>query len=230
MKDTSVKTATIYKITCLQNGKSYIGWTINGTVRRYHVHLSQAKRGSPSILHKAIRKYGKEAFVVEELYATRDIEHAKLMEAHFIQECNTFHEAGHGYNMTLGGDGVVGYPCSEYSKRRTSERMKGVPKSNEQRAKISAAHLGKVFSEETRERMSRAKVGCKQTPEHIKKRAQTQVGKKRSEETREKIKESWTPERRAAMAERSRHLVRTDEHKRKISEAVRQARLRKPQE
>jgi hypothetical protein len=41
-----------------------------------------------------------------------------------------------------------------------------------------------------------------------------------SEETRKKMQQSWTPERRATLAERSKKLVRTQEHKNKISKSL----------
>lgn len=222
MKDSNVKkVASIYKITCLTNRKQYIGWTINGVVRRFHVHFSQAKRkGSNSILHTAIRKYGREAFVIEEIYTTLDFAHAKQMEIHFIKEYNTFYLTGHGYNMTLGGDGTVGHPASEESKRQTSKRMKGVPKSPEQRAKISQSNFGKTYSEETRQKMSLAKKGKPQNPEHVKERAERMKGTKRSEETKQKMQQWWTPEHKAIISKRFKELVRTEEHRKKISEAL----------
>ena len=53
-------------------------------------------------------------------------------------------------NMTEGGDGSVGYSPSEESRRRKSEKMKGVPKSEKARKNMNKSKIGKSISEEHR--------------------------------------------------------------------------------
>ena len=58
----------IYKITNQVNGKFYIGKTIKTLKNRFHNHCYDAlKRDSTTYFHRAIRKYGKENFILEEI-------------------------------------------------------------------------------------------------------------------------------------------------------------------
>ena len=59
-----VKIAELYRLTSPSN-KQYIGIAKNGLQSRFTVHVSEAKSGSMTALHKAIRKYGPDAFVKE---------------------------------------------------------------------------------------------------------------------------------------------------------------------
>ena len=61
--------AYIYKITNLKNNKTYIGFTINEIqVRlRNHIRASRQNKKRHTYLHSAIRKYGEDLFIVEEI-------------------------------------------------------------------------------------------------------------------------------------------------------------------
>lgn len=59
----------IYKITCLLTGKLYIGQTLRTIEKRWKRHIRDSKKGSDHKFHRAIRKYGEENFLVEELLA-----------------------------------------------------------------------------------------------------------------------------------------------------------------
>ncbi len=95
----------IYKITCKPTGKLYIGQTRefkhkNGKPYRYGIqgrwcdHISSAKT-SVSEFATAIRSYGKEAFLVEEL-ETADLERLDALEAKWIAYYNSV--VPNGYN------------------------------------------------------------------------------------------------------------------------------------
>lgn len=58
----------IYRITNLVNGKAYIGFTKNTLEWRWQQHRNGTCPSS--ILFKAIKKYGKTAFAVEEIGRT----------------------------------------------------------------------------------------------------------------------------------------------------------------
>jgi hypothetical protein len=46
-------------------------------------------------LCKHIREHGRDAFTIEEIYASKDMDHCfKEMEKHFIAECGTMHPLG----------------------------------------------------------------------------------------------------------------------------------------
>ena len=57
----------IYCITCLVNGKMYIGQTVQLLDNRWRRHVLSTQRGSDHKFHRAIRKYGEENFIVEEV-------------------------------------------------------------------------------------------------------------------------------------------------------------------
>ena len=181
MEQDLVKTGYIYKITCLTNGKGYVGWTKNTPKRRFNTHVYQAMHNRTEyLLHKAIRKYGRDQFSIEVLYSSNDLKLVKDLEARYIKEQNTFYQTGHGYNMTEGGDGTLGYKFSEEAKRRIGLVHKGKPKSSEQRKKMSIARLGWHPSDETKSKMSAAKKGKPLTPEHVQKIAKANRGQKRT--------------------------------------------------
>lgn len=98
----------IYRITNLINGKQYIGKTINTITERWNKHCYEAftpqNKGYNFLIHKAIRKYGKDNFIIEEIYSCEDSE-LNEKEQDFIQKYNTL--LPNGYNMTLGGEGSI---------------------------------------------------------------------------------------------------------------------------
>lgn len=109
-----------YKITNTVNGKSYIGYTGKLHPRnRWIEHVSQAKAGEGSVLHAAIRKYGKEPFVFEvisKLEGTSD--DAIAYEATMILKNKTLITEG-GYNVL-----ATGSIWSEKQKRAHAEATK----------------------------------------------------------------------------------------------------------
>jgi hypothetical protein len=91
------------------NGKRYIGITTGSLTKRFTRHLSDSRNGSDLIFHKAIRKYGESNFDFEwfdEYDCT--IEELKQIEIESIKGYNTYCSFNKGYNMTLGGDKIIG--------------------------------------------------------------------------------------------------------------------------
>lgn len=139
----------IYKSTNKITSKSYIGYTAAGLSKRKSSHIRKSfyrnSNAYHNIFHRAIRKYGKDAFEWEILYQSTDKEHTiKEMESHFIKEYNTFKP--YGYNMTLGGEGSVGRVGFKHSKE-TIEKLRmvntGVVFSIERKRNISLSKIGK---------------------------------------------------------------------------------------
>lgn len=100
---------SIYKITNIINNKLYIGKTIAPIATRWSQHICEAMnqdcKGYSFILHKAIRKYGKENFHIEEI---EKVEHDMLLdirEKYWINALETM--IPNGYNMTFGGEGSI---------------------------------------------------------------------------------------------------------------------------
>lgn len=182
-----------YSITNLKNGKRYIGITSGALEVRWAQHLRSVANGSKATIHRAIRRYGADMFVVEQIASLlpglpwADL---CLLETTLIAQEGA--KVPHGYNLTEGGDGTHGYrPTPE-----TLAKMRARRASPETRAKMSAAHTGRQWSESTR-----AKLVGREHPSKGKK-----LGERgpMSEENKAKLRAAWTSERRAANAERAR--------------------------
>ena len=115
-------TARIYLITNKVNGKRYVGITTKSVEKRWRLHINTANDDSYYWIHKAIRKYGPEAFEVEELGAAATWETACQIEIALIAFFKTFWLDGRGYNQTHGGDGNAA-TWTEERKERHSKRI-----------------------------------------------------------------------------------------------------------
>lgn len=100
---------SIYKITNKVNQKIYIGWTKHkNPIKRFKKHIYESNYNPVYILHKAIKKYGQNNFSFEVLEKFTNIKIVKEKEKEYISKFNSYYLTGHGYNMTLGGEGHIG--------------------------------------------------------------------------------------------------------------------------
>lgn len=156
---------TIYKITCLVDGKPYVGQTRQKLGARIRQHKSSKKKHGIDV---AIAKYGWEGNFAVEVIEECSVEKLNEREIFWIAKVNS--KEPNGYNLTDGGSGTN--------------------PSDETRAKISANHAdvsgennpfyGQKHSKETRAIMSSAKKGKKgrkHTPEEIAKISASNKGK-----------------------------------------------------
>lgn len=191
----------LYRLT-FPNGKAYIGITSKTARKRFAVHVSDSRRcGEAYPLREAIRKYGPESVSVMTLVKA-DWDYLKDLERRAIVAFGT--KVPHGYNVTEGGDGVLGRPASERQRAAVSAALKGKPRSAEHCANIARAKLGSKHSEEAkakiaaasrlrtlspegREKVAASKRGVPRSPETRAKLAAANTGKKLSEETRAKL-------------------------------------------
>lgn len=165
-----------YLITCGPSGKRYVGITTQSVADRWKQHLkdSQRRLSREGALARAIRKYGAESFSIEPICVSWSWKNLCSLETALIAQWNT--KAPNGYNLTSGGEGVVGYqrtaediersaakhrgkPCHANTRAAASRTHLGKPKSESQRAKIAAARRGIPQSIETRRKLSAAKIG-----------------------------------------------------------------------
>lgn len=117
----------IYKVTNLVNNKIYIGQTTNSLNIRKTQHISDARNNSDMLLHKAIRKYGEDAFkweVIDKAYSKEELNNK---EKYWIVYYKS-NQKEYGYNCTNGGDafGGKGEDNYWYGKRRTEENKKRI--------------------------------------------------------------------------------------------------------
>lgn len=123
----------IYKLTCKTSGKCYVGQAKKfmgkdddkwGYIKRWKTHVYEAtsdKKDHCSVLNNAIRKYGKEDFIVELLCECQTNEEMDEKERHFISECNSL--VPNGYNLEKGGR--KNRVFSKETRQRMSEAQKG---------------------------------------------------------------------------------------------------------
>ena len=97
--------AYIYALTNKHNGKQYVGKTEHQDPKdRFKEHLreSRKERNENRPLHRAINKYGEEAFIFEVLEDVPS-ERSYEREIYWIAALGTYGSTG--YNATKGGDG-----------------------------------------------------------------------------------------------------------------------------
>lgn len=88
----------IYKITNIQNNKVYIGQTIRPIQQRFRRHINDALNNViDTHFARAIRKHGKENFVIEEIDSAKTQEELNKKEQYWIQYYNSVEK---GYNET----------------------------------------------------------------------------------------------------------------------------------
>ena len=177
----------VYCIKNIINNKEYIGLTKRPLEQRWKQHIYESNKKDSwewnTPLGNAIKKYGKDSFQVFVLEVCSSETELKLKEIQLIKERKSL-ASETGYNLTLGGDGRLGYKLSEETKQR-----------------IGQGNLGKVMSVDAREKMSvAAKKRCvgkpspmdgkKHTDDALKKISQSSKGRIFSEESRRKKSES----------------------------------------
>lgn len=130
---------TVYCFINTINNKLYIGETVRSNyTERFNEHRQKAELlnyPGCTYFYKAIRKYGWNNFSKIILFQTEVMEAtpenksllndlANEKEIYYINKYKTTNHK-FGYNITSGGDGVVGYKFSEESRIKMSEARKG---------------------------------------------------------------------------------------------------------
>jgi group I intron endonuclease len=174
----------IYTITNRQNGKQYVGQTTWLLRKRWseHVAFAKKKEKSPYLLYEAIRKYGRDAFDVQQIDTGDSLKELNEKEMMWIARLKTF-GFNTGYNMTEGGK-----CCRHLNKRGCTHPMFGKHHSEETRAKMRAGwsedrrlkfqnwSTNRIVSQVTRKKISAASKSRKQSAETISKRVQKITG------------------------------------------------------
>lgn len=150
----------IYLITNKFNGKVYIGQTTRKLEDRFYEHRREK---STSIIHKAIKKYGEENFIIEQLCIAFNQEDLNSAEKTAIKVFNSL--VPNGYNLKSGGN-IAGGELHPLIRKKISDKLKGRPSPNkgiplteEHKRKIGEKNKGRVKSEETRKKISMANSG-----------------------------------------------------------------------
>lgn len=118
----------IYKTTNLVNGKIYVGQ------KKSETFLKEEYLGSGKRLKSAIMHYGKDSFKVELLEKCSSKQELDEKEIYYIKYYDS-QNLDIGYNLTKGGDGVVG--AIAWNKGLTKEQDVRLIKSDETKKKHS---------------------------------------------------------------------------------------------
>lgn len=176
---------TIYKITCVETNKIYIGQTTKTIEKRLLEHFKTSKRTRTykSYLYNAMNTYDKEKFIIESIDFAESKEELNEKEIYWINKLDS-RNPSIGYNIQEGGLGgkirsndyvltqkqldSLDYgrhlPTSDKQKQQLSERRKGIEVSDVTKSKLREARKHQVFSDETRFKLSISHKGKKLKP------------------------------------------------------------------
>ena len=98
----------LYIATNKINQYKYVGITSMSIKSRAYAHRYEAALGGTSAFKLAIRQYGIESFIFEEMLSNLTMNEAILAEKEYIVKYRTFigFDDCQGYNSSLGGEGV----------------------------------------------------------------------------------------------------------------------------
>lgn len=199
----------LYRITCIINGKIYIGQAKDYN-QRWRQHKWETNRERPRmIINKAMKKYGIEKFVYEVIATCKDIEDANEIETLLVKQYESHISTRKGYNVSNGGsnapkteewkqmmrDWHASLSPEEKQKRKDMHRQSiinqietqrypalGTKRTDEQRANISAALKA----------LDKEKIYTEEVRQHM---SEAHFGIKDSEETKKNksnsAKEAW---------------------------------------
>lgn len=156
--------AIIYVARNSYNDKVYVGYTGSPLDKRAYEHKRDSIRTSNRFA-RAIRKYGFSSFTFSVLEENDDRKHLlQVREPYFIKKFDSTNP-DKGYNICRGGRGRTG----------GDPWNKGVPRTTDEKAKMSAAMTGRKQSKQT-----------------VAKRVAKTRGLKRSSATISRISSTWT--------------------------------------
>jgi group I intron endonuclease len=172
---------TIYKITNIKTGKVHIGKTTRSLNDRLQGHINSANKGDNFKLSRAIRKYGKENFIIEPIDFADTRKELNEKEVYYISEYDSLET---GYNMTIGGEGGNTYiDKSDEEMKAISEKISAALRKNNgnhgQFVGPKNGMYGKHQTPEAKEKISKASKGRKFSKEHNRKISEYYKGRKK---------------------------------------------------
>ena len=167
-----IEEACVYLITNSVNGKKYVGVTKN-IKTRMNSHASHTIPTKAAIKN-AIKKHGRENFTIE-VIEEGSVDYCYEREPHWIAELNTLVPIG--YNICTGGRGAKGLTGEKngmFGRRGDAHPhfgkpgyRRGVPHSEETKAKMRAARLGRKHSDLVKAKISAASKSNFAKPEFV---------------------------------------------------------------
>ncbi len=187
--------AGIYKITCVNNGKVYIGKANNLRVRINNHKNCRRKTKGMFHFQYALLKHGWDSFTVEILETVDNFnkltDNPTLLEreAYYIELFDSTN-TDKGYNRCKHSTDNTGRPLSDEHKEKLRQAKLGKKCSDEHKERIRQANIGKTYSEEVREKKRQSMLGKVCSEETKEKMRQSSLGRKMPEEIKEKIRQT----------------------------------------
>lgn len=202
----------IYKIINKINGKVYVGCTTKSIEERFSSHYKR-RLSNKNIFSKALRKYLKSDFKIEEIERCSSLEEMLLREIYWISFYKST-DIRYGYNMIEGGN----KPPVFYGE---SHPLYGKGMSDKQKEILRLANVGRKQSREHIEKCRLTRIGKKATLEHIEKCRIAKAGFKHSEESKNKISKSkkdkpWSAEGKERFLQKMTGRKLSPEHIEKV--------------
>lgn len=189
----------------LVNGKIYIGQTTK-PLYRWRQHIRHAANPNPKkyLIHKAINKYGKNNLEFRIIQSLNIKDEASEAEKYWISfyKSNVYRFGNEfGYNLTDGGETVLGMKHSDVTKNKMSLSHKGIKWSDDARKNFKEANSGdkhwsydKPLTQEHKEKLSKSLSGLN-NPQYGKplsletklKLRNNKLGTKASQDTKDKL-------------------------------------------
>jgi hypothetical protein len=200
------------------SGKKYIGITAKSALARWGAHKARSRESLQyQAVQNAIRKYGHENVVVETLVVADDWDYLCSLEKSAIAAFCTM--SPHGYNLTSGGEGVVGRKATNEQRARMSaaQKRRAAREPDLLKAKLKLAHDAKKVRDAARRVDGKAPWQVRKGQSSLKFTLGAEAAKiEHSRRTREAMaREDVSEKVKAAAAERAR----SPEWRRKIGES-----------
>lgn len=153
---------------CEDNGKSYIGETMDEATRIRSWNNVNSPDYGGSKIKNARADYGVVDWgyeVLEKVYADSKDELKKSLyerEAHYIEKFNSYEN---GFNGNRGGVGNMGVEFDEARRKQCGDNRRGKPHSDATKQILREKSTGRVKSDDERKKISVGNKGKKRTPE-----------------------------------------------------------------
>ena len=200
-----------YSVYChvFPNGKRYIG--ITSQPLEYRWNEGRGYQYQP-LIFRAIRKYG--WCNIDHVILAKELseEAAKELEKFYISKYKTSNKQ-FGYNLTLGGEGHLGYSPTAETREKLSKSNRGKKRTENFRQQCSERAKNQVMLQETKDKISESlkkRGNSFVTPEYREKLSSALLGNKNAKGT---VQSAEANQRRS---EALKGIVRSEETKAKM--------------
>jgi group I intron endonuclease len=231
-----LKNQGIYRIENTENGKFYVGSSVNLATRwSQHKYNLRRKQHCNKHLQNAWNKYGEDVFLFIIVDEIKEATELVKVEQEYLDNLTPY-DREIGYNVNIDATSRLGVKNSDTTnkKGREAHKRKTAQEILQWKARISAAKTGVKMSQESKDKISKALKGKSKSEAHIRnltgmKHSEESLGKMRgrvfSEETREKISRVRRGKHHTEEAKKKLSVAHTgkklsEEHKLKISKSL----------